>query len=41
MALDKIMIGARILQIREELFEETRQKFARRCELTERHLRSD
>lgn len=38
MALDKIVIGARIRKIREEIFEETREKFAKRCDLTERHI---
>lgn len=38
MALDKIIIGTRIRKIREELFEETREKFAVRCGLSERHI---
>lgn len=38
MALDKIAIGARIRRIREEIFEESRDKFAKRCDLTERHI---
>ena len=38
MALDKIVIGARIRKIREEIFEETRDKFSKRCNLTERHI---
>lgn len=39
MALDKIAIGARIRKIREEIFEESRDKFGKRCDLTERHVR--
>lgn len=38
MALDKIIIGARVRKIREEIFEESREKFAQRCDLTERHV---
>lgn len=38
MSLDKIVIGARIRKIREEIFEESRDKFAKRCNLTERHI---
>lgn len=38
MALDKIVIGARIRKIREEFFEESRDKFSKRCNLTERHI---
>lgn len=38
MALDKIIIGARIRRIREEIFEESRDKFGKRCNLTERHI---
>lgn len=38
MALDKIDIGARIRKIREEMFEESRDQFGRRCNLTERHI---
>ena len=38
MTLDKIVIGARIRKIREEVFEESRQQFAKRCDLTERHI---
>lgn len=41
MALDKIIIGARIRKVREEVFEETREKFSKRCNLTERHIRSN
>ena len=40
MALDQIIIGTRIRKIREEIFEETREKFAKRCDLTERHVRT-
>lgn len=39
--LDKIIIGTRIRKIREEIFEETREKFSKRCNLTERHIRSN
>lgn len=38
MALDKIMIGTRIREIRESLFEETRKLFAQRCNLNERYV---
>lgn len=38
MALDKIVIGARIRRIREELFEESRPSFGKRCNLTDRHI---
>ena len=38
MALDKVLIGARIRKIREEIFEESREKFGKRCDLTERHI---
>lgn len=38
MALDKIIIGNRIRKIREEIFEESRKEFAKRCNLTERHI---
>lgn len=38
MALDQILIGERIRKIRESIFEETRDKFAKRCDLTERHI---
>ena len=37
-ALDKVLIGARIRKIREELLEESRNDFAKRCNLTERHI---
>ena len=38
MELDKIIIGARIREIREELLGETRKEFAKRCNLTDRHV---
>lgn len=38
MALDKILIGSRIRKIREEILEESRSKFAERCNLTYRHI---
>lgn len=38
MALDKVLIGTRIRKIREELLEESRKDFAKRCDLTERHI---
>lgn len=38
MALDKVLIGARIRKIREEILEESRNKFAERCSLTYRHI---
>lgn len=38
MALDKVLIGSRIRKIREELFCESRADFAKRCNLTERHI---
>lgn len=38
MALDKIIIGAKIRKIREELFGESRKDFAKRCDLTDRHI---
>lgn len=41
MALDKIVIGARIRKIREEIFEESREQFGKRCDLTERHVRTN
>lgn len=34
MALDKIVIGARVRKIREEFFEESRDKFSKRCNCT-------
>ena len=38
MVLDKILIGTRIRKIREEIFEESRSKFAQRCDLKERYI---
>lgn len=38
MALDKLLIGARVRKIREEILEESRADFAKRCNLTERHI---
>lgn len=38
MALDKVLIGTRIRKIREELLEESRVDFGKRCDLTERHV---
>lgn len=38
MALDKLTIGTRIRDIRENLIGETRNAFAKRCNLTERHI---
>ena len=38
MELDKIIIGARIREIREELLGEIREDFAKRCNLTDRHV---
>lgn len=39
MALDdKILIGERVRKIRENIFEESRSVFAKRCNLTERHI---
>ncbi len=38
MALDKIIIGARIREIREVIFGETRKIFAQRCDLNERYI---
>ncbi len=38
MALDKILIGARIRNLREETFEESRKDFATRCSLTEKYI---
>lgn len=38
MALDKLVIGTRIRKIREEIFDESRSSFAKRCNLTERHI---
>lgn len=38
MALEKLLIGARIKEIRENIFKEKRKDFAQRCGLTERHI---
>ena len=38
MALDKVIIGSRIKKIREDIFEESRNQFGKRCNLTERHI---
>lgn len=38
MALNKLLIGIRVREIRENLFGETRFDFAKRCNLTERHI---
>ena len=38
MALDKNIIGYRIRKIREDILKESRNAFARRCDLTERHI---
>lgn len=38
MALDKVLIGTRIRKIREELLNESRAVFGKRCDLTERHI---
>lgn len=38
MAIDKIDIGTRIRKIREEVFDESREKFGNRCGLTERYI---
>lgn len=38
MALDKVLIGERIRKIREDLPGESRNEFAKRCNLTERHI---
>ncbi len=38
MSLNKLLIGTRIREIRENLFGETRRDFAKRCDLTERHV---
>lgn len=38
MALDKVLIGERVRKIREELLGESRSSFAKRCNLTERHV---
>lgn len=41
MALDKLLIGTRMRKIREEILAESRADFAKRCNLTERHIRAD
>lgn len=38
MALNKLLIGERIRKARVELFNETRAQFAKRCDLSERHI---
>lgn len=38
MALDKVLIGEKIREIRENVFEESRKEFANRCDLTERYI---
>lgn len=38
MALDKVLIGERIRKVREDIFEESRKAFAKRCDLDYRHL---
>lgn len=38
MAIDLVQIGGRIRRVREEIFEEKRKQFAKRCDLTERNL---
>ena len=38
MALDRVMIGARIWKIREDVFEESRNKFGKRCNLSEKYI---
>lgn len=38
MAINKVQMGVRIRKIREELLGETREEFAKRCDLTERHV---
>lgn len=38
MALDKVQIGERIRSIRVNIFKETRQVFADRCDMTESHI---
>lgn len=38
MALDKLLIGARVREIRENILKESRNEFAKRCNLTERHI---
>lgn len=38
MSLDKLLIGSRVRNIRENIFEDSRADFAKRCNLTERHI---
>lgn len=38
MALDKVLIGERIRKIREDVFEESRKAFSKRCDIDYRHL---
>ena len=38
MALDKLLIGARIRKIREEKLKESREIFVNRCDLNERYI---
>ena len=38
MALDKVLIGERIRKVREDIFEELRKAFYKRCDLDYRHL---
>ena len=38
MALDKILIGTRVRKVREELLGETREDFAKRCNLAPRYI---
>ena len=39
MALDKILIGARIRELREQIIGESREEFAQRCDLgTDRYV---
>ena len=38
MELDKIIIGERLRNLREEILKETRKEFSKRCGITERHI---
>lgn len=38
MAINKVEIGVRVRKIREEILEENRDSFAKRCDLNERHV---
>lgn len=38
MALEKLIIGDRVRNIREEIFGESRKEFAKRCNLEDRHI---